>query len=849
MSSNINELKEIFEYELRTKLSEKARTSIDEIKTLQNCFKYYDNNREGFVNESTWINAILHTGITGFSQNDLELLYTTYVANPSDNIDYQQFCDYIFGRENISKMSYNKIKNKKLKSDLTDNNNKYIRNNYQNIDLNKYNRNYMNKQKEYENVSNINQGNNNFELLIEKLKEKINTNNGVTYYTFIKNLKTNEEKLSQTVSIDELSISLQQLRLGISSNDIYDFFNYLDEEKIGRVSTNNIIGIIIEPINEKRILYLNKVFKYLDTEKKGEISINKLKNSYIAKNHPDILNNNKTEDEIYNQFCYTLDIYIRVNKIQNYTINNEQFIDYYTGISSSIKEDKYFENLLEQVWELDKKQKEKKKYVNIIYKNNYEDYPEDSEMGINSLFFGQSHSKRPKYDYNYDYLEEFYKSSPDITNKNNKNNNINRTINRYNDKNYFRNKTQNDLAKNAINNKLIFSTLNNTNNILNNMNNNNNTNNIRNTKKYFLYESSKPKENFGIRIFKKVRYNPITDEYIKESNSFNNGHNAINDIINNNRDNKEKINQANEELIKEEINVEEKEATNNKNILYNFSNTYSNSNLKENEALINFRKVLISQGIKGIFHFQKLLSIYDRNNSGLISFDNFYTIFQSNYLNIPLSEIKSIFSLFDNTNNSNKFTNNNEAQINSTSEYKIKYDSLIKSLVGNLPIKRKILIQKVFNSFNKDNDNKILISDIKNKFNSARHPKVLIGAKSEIQILSEFLDFLETFREYFNNLHGGYNFNMGFQEFCDFFSEISMSINDDIYFQKLLFNCFNLEQNIENSGNKEKSGNNNVINNNYKKISNGNNNNDNKLYNKNMRRKVGEQIIKNRIFY
>ena len=76
-----------------------------------------------------------------------------------------------------------------------------------------------------------------------------------------------------------------------------------------------------------------------------------------------------------------------------------------------------------------------------------------------------------------------------------------------------------------------------------------------------------------------------------------------------------------------------------------------------------------------------------------------------------------------------------------------------------------------------------------------------------------------------------------------------MSINDDIYFQKLLFNCFNLEQNIENSGNKEKSGNNNVINNNYKKISNGNNNNDNKLYNKNMRRKVGEQIIKNRIFY
>ena len=853
MTNNIQELKEIFEYELRTKLSEKAKRTMDEIKTLLNCFKYYDTNKEGFVDESTWINAILRTGITGFSQDDLEMLYTTYVVNPSDSIDYQIFCDYIFGRENISKMSYNKIKNKKLKTDLIDksnNNYYYKRNNFQNIDLNKYNRNYLNKQKEYESVTNI-KLNSNFELLIEIFKEKINTNNGVTYYTLLKNLKTNEEKLSQTVSIDELSISIQQLRLNISSNDIYEFFNYLDEEKIGRVSTKDIIGILLKPINERRILYLNKVFKHLDTDKKGEISINKLKNSYIAKNHPDIINNNKTEDEIYNQFCYTLDIYIRINNLQNYTINNEQFIDYYTGISPSIKDDKEFENILEQVYELDKKQKEKKKYVNIIYKNYYQENRLDSEMGINSLFFGTSHSQRPKYDYNYDYLEEFYKSSPDISNKNdNINNNINnnKTINSYNNKIHLRNKTQSDLAKDALNNKFLFSTLN---------NNNINNNNIKNTKKYFLYESSNPKENKGIRIFKKIRYNPITDVYIKESNSFNNGYTNINNIINNKEKTKSDNENENEELIKEEINIEEeKEPKKNKNILYNFINSYNNNSLKENEALIKFRNILISQGVKGIFKFQKLLSIYDRNNSGLISFDNFLTIFQSNYINVSISDIKLIFSLFDDTYSyNNKFINNennniNDIQINNTSEYKIKYDSLIKSLVGNLPIKRKILIQKAFNSFNKDSNNRILISDIKNKFNSGKHPLVMKGDTTEIQILSEFLNCLETFREYYNNLHGGYSFNMSFQEFCDFLSEISMSIDDDIYFQNLIINCFVQENYNIISDNKEKNENNNIINNKYKKITNTNNNNDNiKQDNKNMRRKVGEQIISNRIFF
>ena len=298
-NNNISELREIFEYELKTKLTEKAKSSISEYKTLLNCFKYYDINNEGYADESMWINAILKTGITGFSQNDLQQIYKTYVSNNNNSINYQEFCKYIFGKENLDKISYVQMRNKVVKNDLNK-----LNTNFQNIDLNKYNRNYYNKQKEYENVSGKYQENN-YENLINKFKEKININNGMNYYSFVKSLKENQEALSQSVSIDELSISIQQLHLGISSNDIYEFFNYLDTDKIGRISTNDILNIITEPINEKRQLILNQAFKSLDTEKKGEISITKLKNSFNAKDHPDILDKNKTEDEIYNQFCFT----------------------------------------------------------------------------------------------------------------------------------------------------------------------------------------------------------------------------------------------------------------------------------------------------------------------------------------------------------------------------------------------------------------------------------------------------------------------------------------------------------------------------------------------------------------
>ena len=847
-NNNISELREIFEYELKTKLTEKAKSSISEYKTLLNCFKYYDINNEGYADESMWINAILKTGITGFSQNDLQQIYKTYVSNNNNSINYQEFCKYIFGKENLDKISYVQMRNKVVKNDLNK-----LNTNFQNIDLNKYNRNYYNKQKEYENVSGKYQENN-YENLINKFKEKININNGMNYYSFVKSLKENQEALSQSVSIDELSISIQQLHLGISSNDIYEFFNYLDTDKISRISTNDILNIIKEPINEKRQLILNQAFKSLDTEKKGEISITKLKNSFNAKDHPDILDKNKTEDEIYNQFCYTLDIFIRLNNITTYIINQRQFIDYYSGISPSIKNDDDFERIIKKVWNMEKKPEKKKNYYNIIYKNVYEEYPDDSEMGMNSIFFGESHSRRPKYNYNYDYLQEFYKSSSDIPNKYNINND---KINKYKNKAkvYLRNNTQDNLKQSTINVPQRNINLN-----INKINEMNTLNNKNIQKRYFLYESDAPKDNGGIKIFKKRRYNPITDEYIKETNSFDNGNgnNVIKKMIN---DVTESINinpQQNEEIIKEEIN-EEQNDNNTLNEQIPLNNIHINNySTKGNNALLAFKKILISRGIKGIFRFQKMLSIYDRKSTGLISFDNFYTIFQSNYINIPLSDIKSIFSLFD----KNK---NNNLEINDSSQYYIKYDDLLKSLIGNMSNKRKILIQKVFNSFNKNQNGKILITDIKNRFNPGGHPDVVGGVKTENKILSEFLDALETFREYNHNLHGGYDFNMSFQEFNEFHNEISMTIEDDNYFENMINNCYNMNEIYEQeekeknniNKNQENDINNkgvNIMGYNYKKINSNrsmtmnNKNNNSELYSKNIRMKVGSQIISNKYY-
>ena len=896
------DLQSAFEYELKRKLSEKARNPILEMKTLLNCFKYYDTNNEGQIDKSLWVKGILRTGVTNFSDDDLDKLFNSYVQSYSGKIDYKDFSNYIYGRERTDALSKS-LKNTNLNEKvLTGNSNRNndISTKYQKVDLNQYNnKNYIynnNRNRSYGNTNNIYNTNiygnyndksngkeiqqsNESELLINKIKELIHIDNGVVFYSFMKYLKTNEEPISHKISIEDLSVAIQELHLNISYDEMHEFFTNLDVEKTGRIPTNDVINVIKGILNDKRKSYINTIFSQIDTDKKGVIKVNDFKILFNARNHPDVLEGKKTEQEIYNQFCYTIDAYVRINNILNNKLNNEQFIDYYSGISPSIKTDEEFKNILVKVWNIDKPNNRINKY-NILNDNNDNAFGDDN-IGINSIFLGISKTQRPKYDYNYDYLEEFSKSSPNLLdNKKNKykygNNNSNSTSTsntnnknsndayngqildysyKKNNQNKYRNKSRNT-GLSTIGEKIMndYGNINaNINQTISYSNNNpiKNTNIIRKSPdKYFNYESRKTPQYKGKKIFKSQRYNPITDEYIQETINENNMTESTNVLVvqnniqtpNNNLYIRGNYNQNNNQnnYIKEEIGTlpENKEnVINNKNEEANQKETENpNQNLNENSSLTKFRNILKSQGTKSIFRFQRMLSIYDRKHSGLISFDNFYNIFKAYYSNISLADIKSIFSLFE-----SKANPNDNTEIKIISLLQIKYDELLKSIIGNMPLNRQLIVKKVFDSFEKGSDGKIMTNDIKTKFNYSRHPDVLSGKNSAIEIYNDFLDFIETFREYNDNLKGKYSFEMNYDEFADFYSEISMYIEDDDYFEKLLKNCWNLEE--ENpDGNKKINNNtsNNNLNNSYQRS--------NQYNNQNIRMKTGSQIINNNIF-
>ena len=164
-------------------------------------------------------------------------------------------------------------------------------NNIQNESLNNNNNNSENK--------------NYFQKLINIFRNKINTNNGITYYTFAHALKSLEDKSTQTIGIENVLSVIEQMQLDINQDDLINFYSILDYTQSNKVSTDEILRLIKGEIPEPRKILIVSKFALMDKEKSGIIPIDLVKDLYNAKFHPDAFLGKKSMDDVYKEFLYT----------------------------------------------------------------------------------------------------------------------------------------------------------------------------------------------------------------------------------------------------------------------------------------------------------------------------------------------------------------------------------------------------------------------------------------------------------------------------------------------------------------------------------------------------------------
>ncbi|CDW76005.1 ef hand family protein [Stylonychia lemnae] len=185
-------------------------------------------------------------------------------------------------------------------------------------------------------------------------------------------------------------------------------------------------------------------------------------------------------------------------------------------------------------------------------------------------------------------------------------------------------------------------------------------------------------------------------------------------------------------------------------------------------VLNRLREQLLARGsttIRGLGRTFRQLDSYDGNRK--VDAGEFFVGMQENGVRITKAEADALLSYFD-----------------TDSDGHINFDEFLVGIRGKMNAKRQAMADKAFLKFDKDGNGCIEAADLKGVYNTSFHPKVISGEMTEDQV---FLEFLANFGD--KNKDG----KIQREEWNDYYSAVSASIDNDDHFVQLMKTAWKLD--------------------------------------------------------
>jgi len=170
-----------------------------------------------------------------------------------------------------------------------------------------------------------------------------------------KQFKIADDDNSNDLNLDEFKKALRDFRISTEGKDADRLFKIFDRDRSGRIDYDEFLRGVRGEMNEFRRQIAKKAFNILDTDRSGVLSIDDIRQTYNAKNHPDVKAGKKSEDDILMEFLDTFEIHFSFNQpsSRNGQITLDEWYEYYNNVSMSIPDDKYFEVMMNGAWNFD----------------------------------------------------------------------------------------------------------------------------------------------------------------------------------------------------------------------------------------------------------------------------------------------------------------------------------------------------------------------------------------------------------------------------------------------------------------------------------------------------------------
>ena len=823
--------KEKFIKELKNKLNQKAYGNTTEETVLVKNFKYFDLDNTGKSDLESFLKTINKIGVTSFDEEEIKQMFYLYDTENTGEIDYKELASELFSNKSLSKKQ-NKPENE---------------NSAQKSEEKPQNVNEQPNLKEVQGNATKNEflKENSVEGILNIIREKLCQRGVQGICSIARNFRIVDENNTQTIDFNEFKKACKTFNFGLDDNQMRIAFVAFDRDNTGEIDYDEFIRSIRGEMNEFRQKLVQQAFDTLDVNKNGEISFEEIKNKYNAKAHPDVISGKKTEDEKLKEFMDTFQEtynYLCGTETDN-VITIEEFLEYYENVSMIIDDDAYFEVLLNNAWKLG---------LNTNYNEKGWSNKDENEKKLSENYQEKFGDKRPGYN-----EEEAEKEKNEINLMKfiNEIRNLGTTslINllklfKLNDENnsreldlYAFNKAlhefETELSDDEITSVFNYFDKEKT-GFINYVNFINAIRGPMNQKRIDIVKEAFSKLDIDksgqVEISEiKLQYNAKNDKEVKSGNKTEEEvYNEFIETFQMNHDNR--VGPRNKRVTLDEFldyynfvsmgieddnyfitmiqnawkinpyyskvsnpQIEEKDENKKKRFgaaaapfgtdmtptTEDYRKKYfypeiTGDKKTELSPVEKFRNTIKKRGVRGVMAMRRAFMIADENDSKTISLPEFVKFCHNYRIPIVGKDINLLFEEFD---------KDKSGEIN--------YEEFVYSFVGEMNERRKRLIKILFDSFDKNKTGFIDLDEIRNSYSPVNHPDVLSGKKTEDEALAEFLDNLQYhFSLLKSQKEEGDGNKIGFDEFLEFFNNISVGIEDDDYFENMIKSGFNLEE-------------------------------------------------------
>ncbi|XP_053655871.2 crustacean calcium-binding protein 23 [Cherax quadricarinatus] len=188
---------------------------------------------------------------------------------------------------------------------------------------------------------------------------------------------------------------------------------------------------------------------------------------------------------------------------------------------------------------------------------------------------------------------------------------------------------------------------------------------------------------------------------------------------------------------------------------------------ESSSAMEKLQNLLLTHGYNGIMRFGRMFRIADDDGSRTLNQEELGEAIHNFGLHLDDEEVGEIFSTMDEDGTGT-----------------INYEEFLDKLRPEMTEERKAVVAEAYSVLDESGDGVVTLEDLKDKYDASGHPSVLAGEATEDDILLKFLGRFEG-----NTKEDG---KLTKEEFMDYYSGISKSIDDDDYFVEVVKKAWKL---------------------------------------------------------